>query len=129
MARRKASQEQPASKKLADQQPADQQVDARDEPVSYPTAVLSALAEPHRQQVLHLLAGQELSQGDLVAALGISQPLVSHHLKVLREAELIETAVQGRRRMYRLRAQTLATVGRRLTSMAERARTAPERTG
>ena len=115
-----------ARRKTPHEQPARAQPDQREEALSYPTAVLSALAEPHRQQVLHLLEQQELSQSDLVAALGISQPLVSHHLKVLREAELVETAVQGRRRIYRLRAQTLATVGRRLTSMAERARTAPE---
>ena len=105
---------------------AHQQSEPSEPAAGYPTAVLSALAEPHRQQVLALLERQELSQGDLVRALGISQPLVSHHLKVLREAELIETAVQGRRRIYRLRAQTLAVVGRRLTTMAERALTAAE---
>ena len=129
MARRKTPHEQPAPDQPRHDQPRHDRPAQNGEPTSYPTAVLSALAEPHRQQVLHLLEQRELSQSDLVQALGISQPLVSHHLKVLREAELIETAVQGRRRMYRLRAQTLATVGRRLTSMAERAETAPERTG
>lgn len=121
MARRKTAHAQESH------QPAPHQLaDLREQPVAYPTAVLSALAEPHRQQVLQLLVREELSQGDLVRALGISQPLVSHHLKVLREAELIETAVQGRRRIYRLRVQTLAMVGRGLTTMAERARAAAE---
>ena len=85
--------------------------------------VLSALAEPHRHSVLHLLERQQLSQSDLVRELGISQPLVSHHLKVLREAQLIEAVSGGRTRLYRLRSQPLAAVGRRLTAMAERAST------
>ena len=98
-----------------------------DEHLIYPTEVLSALAEPHRQTVLRLLEKRPLSQSDLVRELWISQPLVSHHLKVLRAADLVELVTQERRRVYRLRVHNLAAVGRQLTAMAERAHASLDR--
>ena len=70
----------------------------------------AALAEPSRRQILDLLRGGERSVGDLVARLRLSQPGVSKHLRVLREAGLVEVRPEGRQRWYRLRAQPLAEV-------------------
>jgi DNA-binding transcriptional ArsR family regulator len=69
-----------------------------------------AMAEPHRRQILDLLRGGERSVNDLVARLRLSQPGVSKHLKVLREAGLVEVRTEGRQRWYHLRAQPLAEV-------------------
>jgi DNA-binding transcriptional ArsR family regulator len=70
----------------------------------------AALAEPHRRQILDLLRDGERLVGDLVTRLGLSQPGVSKHLKVLREAGLVEVRPEGRQRWYGLRAQPLAEV-------------------
>ena len=70
----------------------------------------AALAEPHRRQILDLLRHRERSVADLVSRLKLSQPGVSKHLKVLREAGLVEARPEGRQRWYGLRAQPLAEV-------------------
>ncbi len=70
----------------------------------------AALAEPHRRQILDLLRDGERSVDDLVRRLEISQPGVSKHLRMLREAGLVDVRPEGRRRWYRLRAQPLAEV-------------------
>jgi DNA-binding transcriptional ArsR family regulator len=70
----------------------------------------AALAEPSRRQILDLLRDGERSVNDLVARLELSQPGVSKHLKVLREAGLVEVRPEGRRRWYGLRAEPLAEV-------------------
>ncbi|HLM49230.1 MAG TPA: metalloregulator ArsR/SmtB family transcription factor [Solirubrobacteraceae bacterium] len=70
----------------------------------------AALAEPHRRQILDLLRGGECPAGDLVDALELSQPGVSKHLKVLREAGLVAVRVDGRRRLYALRPEPLSEV-------------------
>jgi DNA-binding transcriptional ArsR family regulator len=70
----------------------------------------AALAEPHRRRILDLLRGGERPVGDLVDGLGLSQPGVSKHLKVLREAGLVAVRPDGKRRLYALRAQPLADV-------------------
>lgn len=70
--------------------------------------VLTVLAEPHRRQILDALLDGESSVGALVETLGTSQPLVSKHLRVLRDAGLVEVRVDGQRRLYRLHAQPLA---------------------
>lgn len=85
-------------------------------------AVLQAIAEPHRQELVRLLQTQQLSQRQFVQVLGISQPLLSHHLKVLREAGLLESTVCERIRVYRLRADTLQELSDRLADMAAQAR-------
>ena len=70
----------------------------------------AALAEPHRRQILDLLRAGERSVGDLVARLDLSQPGVSKHLKVLRQAGLVAARVDGKRRVYALRSEPLAEV-------------------
>lgn len=66
------------------------------------TDAFNAVAEPRRRQILDLLADRERSVGDLVAQLGIAQPLVSKHLRVLREVGLVRVREVGRQRLYRL---------------------------
>jgi DNA-binding transcriptional ArsR family regulator len=70
----------------------------------------AALAEPHRRQILDLLRDGERQAGELVDRLELSQPGVSKHLKVLREAGLVAVRADGRRRLYALRTQPLAEV-------------------
>lgn len=70
----------------------------------------AAVAEPHRRQILDLLRDGERPAGDLVERLRISQPGVSKHLRVLREAGLVDVRADGRRRLYSLRADPLAEV-------------------
>ena len=70
----------------------------------------AALAEPNRRQILDLLRGGERSVGDLVDRLTLSQPGVSKHLKVLREAGLVAVRSEGKQRMYALRSQPLTEV-------------------
>lgn len=74
------------------------------------TALFEILAEPNRRRVLDLLRERERTVGELVDALGMSQPAVSKHLRVLRDAGLVEARVDGQRRIYRLRAEPLAEV-------------------
>lgn len=70
----------------------------------------AALADPSRRQVLDLLRTGERSVNDLVGLLRLSQPGVSKHLKVLREAGLVDVRPEGKRRLYSLRAEPLAEV-------------------
>lgn len=70
----------------------------------------AALAEPHRREILDLLRDGERPAGDLVRRLQLSQPGVSKHLRVLREAGLVDVRAEGRRRLYSLRAEPLAEV-------------------
>jgi DNA-binding transcriptional ArsR family regulator len=69
-----------------------------------------ALAEPHRRQILDLLRDGERPAGELVERVALSQPGVSKHLKVLREAGLVTVRADGKRRVYALRAEPLAEV-------------------
>ena len=73
-----------------------------------PTALFEILAEPSRRRVLDLLREQEHTVGELVDALEMSQPAVSKHLRVLRDAGLVEARVDAQRRIYTLRAEPLA---------------------
>jgi DNA-binding transcriptional ArsR family regulator len=70
----------------------------------------AALAEPHRRQILDLLRGGERPAGELVKSLELSQPGVSKHLKMLREAGLVVVRVEGKQRLYALRPEPLAEV-------------------
>jgi len=65
--------------------------------------VFEVLAEPNRRRILDLLRDAERAVGDLASELGISQPGVSKHLRVLRDAGLVEVRVDAQRRLYRLR--------------------------
>src|SRR5215470_10966918 len=69
-----------------------------------------AIAEPNRRRILDLLRAGERPAGDLVDALAISQPGVSKHLKLLREAGLVSVRADGQRRLYRLEARRLAEI-------------------
>jgi DNA-binding transcriptional ArsR family regulator len=66
------------------------------------------LAEPRRQAILDLLRDGELPVGDLVERLRMSQPAVSKHLRVLRDAGLVEVRADAQRRLYRIRPEPLA---------------------
>ena len=68
---------------------------------------LEILAEPRRRQILDLLREGEQPVGELVTALGVSQPGVSKHLRVLREAGLVEVRRDAQRRIYRVRPEPL----------------------
>ena len=70
----------------------------------------AAVAERSRRRILDLLRDRQHSVNELVPQIGLSQPAVSKHLKVLREAGLVEVRVDGKRRWYRLRAEPLAEV-------------------
>lgn len=72
--------------------------------------VFETLAEPNRRRILDLLREGERPAGDLVNALAISQPGVSRHLRVLREAELVHVRQDGQRRLYSLNAARLARI-------------------
>ena len=73
-------------------------------------ALFEVLAEPNRRRVLDLLREQEHTVGELVHALDMSQPAVSKHLRVLRDAGLVEARVDAQRRIYSLRPEPLADV-------------------
>jgi DNA-binding transcriptional ArsR family regulator len=68
---------------------------------------LRTLAEPNRVAILDLLREREQPVGDLVDRLGLSQPAVSKHLRVLKEAGLVEARVDAQRRLYRVRPEPL----------------------
>src|ERR1700722_19658786 len=70
----------------------------------------NAVAEPRRRDILDLLAEGELAVNDLVERLEIVQPLVSKHLRVLREVGLVEVRESGRQRFYRLNGQPLKPI-------------------
>jgi DNA-binding transcriptional ArsR family regulator len=74
------------------------------------TDAFNAVAEPRRRQILDALAGGELRVNDLVAVLGVSQPQVSKHLKVLREVGLVEVREEGRERIYRAMGRSLKPI-------------------
>jgi DNA-binding transcriptional ArsR family regulator len=74
------------------------------------TTTLAVIAEPRRQAILDLLREGELPVGELGGRLGISQPLVSKHLRVLRDAGLVEVRGDAQRRLYRIRPDPLAEV-------------------
>ena len=70
----------------------------------------AVLAEPSRRDILDLLRDGERSVGDLVDRLDLSQPGVSKHLRVLRDAGLVESRAVAQRRLYRLRPEPLAEI-------------------
>jgi DNA-binding transcriptional ArsR family regulator len=66
-------------------------------------AIFEALADPRRRLILDLLRDGERAAGSLVGDLGLAQPTVSQHLKVLRDAGLVSVRADANRRLYRLR--------------------------
>jgi DNA-binding transcriptional ArsR family regulator len=71
------------------------------------TPVFEVLAEPNRRRILDLLAERERPVSELVDLLRMSQPAVSKHLRVLREAGLVRARVDAQRRLYRVQAEPL----------------------
>jgi len=71
-------------------------------------ALLDVVAEPRRREILALLLDGDRLVGELASELGVSQPAVSKHLRILREVGLVEARVDGQRRWYRLVADPLA---------------------
>ena len=65
----------------------------------------NAVAEPRRRDILDYLAPRERAVGDIVVALGLAQPSVSKHLRVLRDVGLVETRRDGRQIFYRTNAE------------------------
>jgi DNA-binding transcriptional ArsR family regulator len=70
----------------------------------------NAVAEPRRRQILDALAGGERPVNDLVSALGLNQPQVSKHLRVLREVGAVDVRDEGRQRLYRLNGNALKPI-------------------
>jgi len=73
-------------------------------------SVFEIIAEPNRRAILGLLVSAEQSVGDIERQLGMTQPTVSKHLRVLREAGFVESTVDAQRRLYRLTPERLLEV-------------------
>jgi DNA-binding transcriptional ArsR family regulator len=74
------------------------------------TDAFNAVAEPRRRQILDAIAGGQRSVTELVAILDMPQPLVSKHLRVLREVGIVAAREDGRQRLYRLNGQALKPI-------------------
>ena len=72
--------------------------------------VFEAIAQPKRREILRLLAAGERSAGELASRFEVTQPAISQHLRVLREAGLVEGRREGARRLYSLRREGLGDV-------------------
>ena len=75
-----------------------------------PDAVLRALADPHRRQILRLVQHDELPAGQIAAHFDLTQQAVSQHLTVLKRAGLLAERREGTRRLYMLRSESLQPV-------------------
>ncbi len=71
-------------------------------------AALKAIAEPRRREILRLVWDQELPAGEIAAHFDVSRPAVSQHLRVLKEADLVDERRDGTRRLYVARRDTVA---------------------
>ena len=74
------------------------------------TDVFNAVAEPRRREILDVLGGAEASVGELVETLGLAQPQVSKHLRVLREVGAVDVRDAGRQRLYRINPASLKPI-------------------
>jgi DNA-binding transcriptional ArsR family regulator len=74
------------------------------------TDTFNAVAEPRRRAILDVLAGGERPVNELVEALGLAQPQVSKHLRVLREVGAVDVRDEGRRRLYRINGEALKPI-------------------
>jgi DNA-binding transcriptional ArsR family regulator len=83
------------------------------------TDAFNAVAEPRRREILDVLADGERPVNDLVELLGLAQPQVSKHLRVLREVGLVDVRDCGRQRMYRLNGQPLKPIHDWVKSFAQ----------
>jgi DNA-binding transcriptional ArsR family regulator len=78
-------------------------------------STFDVVAEPARRQILDLLLDGPRAVGELVSQTGLSQPNTSRHLRILRDAGLVESRAVGRRRLYGLRGEGFAELARWLT--------------
>src|SRR6266851_6594471 len=78
-------------------------------------SVFEVVAEPARREILDRLIGGPCAVGDLAAQTGLSQTNTSRHLRILREAGLVESRAAGQRRLYALRGEGFAELARWLT--------------
>lgn len=74
------------------------------------TDVFNAVAEPQRREILNLLANGERSVNEITTSLGLKQPQVSKHLRVLSEVGLVTVRKDGKQRLYRLRSEKLKPI-------------------
>ena len=74
------------------------------------TDAFNAVAEPRRRQIVDVLAGGERPVNDLVRVVGLAQPQVSKHLRVLREVGVVDVRNAGRQRLYRLNGRALKPI-------------------
>lgn len=91
------------------------------------TEILPVLADPMRWRILSYLAEAELCTTHLQELLDAKQTLVSHHLRVLRDAGLVETSPCGRFTYYRLRAGAIDSVRDAVTALADASHATPDR--
>ncbi|GAA3703312.1 hypothetical protein GCM10022377_16140 [Zhihengliuella alba] len=87
-------------------------------------SVFPVISDATRRRILEELLDGDLAVGELVERLGVSQPTVSKHLKVLREAELVSTRAEGQRRYYGVEVAALVAAAEWFTPFAELAATA-----
>ena len=73
-------------------------------------SAFAVIAEPNRRAILSLLASSEQTVGDIERLLGMTQPTVSKHLRVLRDAGFVEATVDAQRRLYRLNPEPLQEI-------------------
>jgi DNA-binding transcriptional ArsR family regulator len=73
-------------------------------------SVFEIIAEPNRRAILSLLASSQQSVGEIERQLGMTQPTVSKHLRVLRDARFVESTVDAQRRLYRLKPEPFQEV-------------------
>ena len=88
------------------------------------TDAFNAVAEPRRRQILDVLTGGELAVNDVVHRLGLSQPQVSKHLRVLREVGAVDVREDGRQRFYRLNGEALKPIHDWIADTRRRGRSA-----
>ena len=80
-------------------------------------AALKAIAEPRRRAILRLIWDRELPAGEIASQFDVTRPAISQHLRVLREADLIDERREGTRRYYRTRPDTMAALRRFMENM------------
>jgi DNA-binding transcriptional ArsR family regulator len=73
---------------------------------------LKAIAEPRRRQILRLVWGREMAAGEIACHFEVSRPAISQHLRVLKEADLLDERRQGTSRLYRARTSTIEQLRR-----------------
>lgn len=89
-----------------------------------PVLFAKALADETRQKIMNLVCCQWLSVNEIVAQLNVTQPTVSHHLAILREARLVRVREEGRQTFYSLNQERVAfCCGRLMTKFAPEAKT------